>query len=117
MRSIAALKKVIPIAGLLVAALAYCGSVLAAETLWIDVRTAAEFEAAHVEQAVNIPYKEIAQGVEALGVSKETTIYLYCKSGRRAGIALKTLEGLGYMQVVNLNTLEAALEQAAQAGE
>ena len=38
----------------------------AGDPLWIDVRTAAEFTAGHVDEAVNIPYDEIAEGIGAL---------------------------------------------------
>jgi len=86
----------------------------AGDPLWIDVRTAAEFNAGHVDEAVNIPYDEIAAGIGALDVGENEVIYVYCRSGRRSGIAKDTLEGLGYSQVFNIGGLEDALKKAGQ---
>ena len=76
---------------------------------WIDVRTADEFSQKHVPEAANIPYDEIGTKISALGLKKNQVIYLYCGSGRRAGLAKETLEGLGYTQVVNIGGLDDAL--------
>jgi len=53
------------------------------EPLWIDVRSATEYSQGHVEQALNIPYTEISEGIAELGTDKDAVIYLYCRSGRR----------------------------------
>jgi phage shock protein E len=76
--------------------------------LWIDVRTAEEFEQAHVAAAVNIPYDQIANRIGELSLNKDAEIYLYCRSGRRSGIALKALQALGYSRVVNIGGLAQA---------
>jgi phage shock protein E len=81
---------------------------MASEAVWIDVRTAEEFEAGHVPPAINIPYEQIAAEVAELGLAYDQPIYLYCRSGRRAGIALQSLQELGYQQVVNVGGLEDA---------
>jgi phage shock protein E len=74
----------------------------------IDVRTPEEFAAGHLEGAINIPYDRIGPGVAALrGISKESPLVLYCRSGRRSGIAEQHLEGLGYRNVVNAGGLSA----------
>jgi phage shock protein E len=41
-------------------------------------------------------------------------IYVYCRSGRRSGIAQSTLEEAGYNNVVNLGGLEDAQNKAAE---
>ncbi|CAH0991191.1 hypothetical protein SIN8267_01293 [Sinobacterium norvegicum] len=81
--------------------------------LWIDVRTAEEFDRGHVAQAVNIPFDVIADHIAAVSPDKQAEIYLYCRSGRRSGIALKTLQDLGYSKVTNVGGLTdaQALEQ------
>ena len=84
---------------------------LAGDVTWIDVRTAEEFNQQHVAGAVNIPYEEINAGIVKLGLEKDSVIYLYCKSGRRAGIAKESLDALGYTGVVNVGGLEAALAE------
>lgn len=86
----------------------------AGEPLWIDVRSAQEYSDGHVEQAANIPHDEIATGITALTTDKDATIYVYCRSGRRSGIARDTLEEMGYTQVVNIGGLEDALEKSGQ---
>ena len=83
---------------------------LAAE-LWIDVRTAEEYATGHHPQAINIPYNEIAEKIAAYADSKEQPINLYCRSGRRAGIAKDTLEALGYSKVANLGGYTDVMKQ------
>lgn len=89
-------------------------TVAAEDVLWIDVRTAQEFSDGHVTQAVNIPYDEIADHINTVAPDKDAPIYVYCRSGRRSGIAKDTLDGLGYTQVVNIGGLDDALEKAGQ---
>jgi len=79
---------------------------------WIDVRTADEFSQRHVSEAVNIPYDQIGTEIAGLGLKKNQVIYLYCGSGRRAGLAKETLDGLGYTRVVNVGGLDDALAKA-----
>ena len=64
----------------------------------VDVRTAEEYDESHVKGAINIPYDEIDENVD---LDKTKTIIVYCKSGKRAGIAYDTLKALGY-DVYNL---------------
>lgn len=73
----------------------------ASKIVWIDVRSAEEYQSGHLAQAVNIPHTEIGEGMTTLTIEKDTEIKLYCGSGRRAGIALKTLEGMGYTRASN----------------
>jgi phage shock protein E len=84
------------------------------DPLWIDVRSASEYSERHVEQAVNIPYTEIAAGIAELGADEDALIYVYCRSGRRSGIAKETLDGMGFTQVVNIGGIEDALKKAGQ---
>ena len=74
----------------------------ARQDIVIDVRTAREFKAGHIEGAVNIPYDEIEDGIKKLGkINSKTRILVYCRSGRRSGIALDTLTQEGYLRVTN----------------
>lgn len=72
-----------------------------AKGVWIDVRSAEEFNAGHLQGAVNIPHDKIIQGVKALGSDKDAPINLYCRSGRRAEAALTELKNAGYTNVTN----------------
>jgi len=68
----------------------------------VDVRSPEEFAAGHIEGAINVPLEQVAQGVPAIkGVGKDSTILLYCRSGRRSGIATETLAKQGYSHVLN----------------
>lgn len=69
--------------------------------VWIDVRSAEEFNAGHLQDAVNIPHDKIIEGVKAIGSDKDAPINLYCRSGRRAEIALTELKNAGYTNVTN----------------
>ncbi len=82
-------------------------SVQAREWL-IDVRTTDEYLARHADGAANIEYQQIVMGVRQLGIDKQDTIHLYCRSGRRADIAREALLHAGYTKVENLGTLAQA---------
>jgi phage shock protein E len=60
----------------------------------LDVRTAEEFSAGHVPGAVLIPYDELPSRLDELDRSR--WVLVYCRSGRRSGIAEKTLEDAGF---------------------
>ena len=72
-----------------------------AKGVWIDVRSAEEFNTGHLQGAVNIPHDKIIEGVKAIGSDKDAPINLYCRSGRRAEAALTELKNAGYTNVTN----------------
>lgn len=68
----------------------------------LDVRTPEEFAEGHIDGALNInvqsdDFKEMA----LRKLSKDSTVLVYCRSGRRSMNAAKILDKLGY-KVVNL---------------
>ena len=69
--------------------------------VWIDVRSKEEFDSGHLQNALHIPHEEIGGKIAQLVPNKSAKINLYCRSGRRAEIAKKTLADLGYQNVVN----------------
>ena len=73
----------------------------AAKAIWIDVRTADEYATGFYPGAINITHEVIGEKIAAVAPDKSTEIHLYCRSGRRSGIALKTLVDLGYVHVTN----------------
>ncbi len=75
---------------------------ISAESLLIDVRTPEEFDSGHLKNAINIPYEQISNEITKYATDKSHKVVLYCKSGRRASVALKTLNGLGYNNVKNV---------------
>lgn len=79
-----------------------------AKPLVIDVRTEPEWKEGHLEGAIRIPYEKIGDEIEKAAPDKKTKIILYCRSGRRSGIALDTLRKLGYEDVTNLINADEA---------
>ncbi len=67
----------------------------------IDVRTPEEFQLAHYKNAINIPHDQIEKHLHELEKYKDKTIIVYCRSGRRSGIAKQILELNGFKNIVN----------------
>lgn len=70
-------------------------------TAVIDVRTASEFSAGHLQGAVNIDVESATFADEISKLDKAGTYVVYCHSGRRAGIAKDTMTNMGFTSVVN----------------
>ena len=67
----------------------------------IDVRSADEYAAGHIDGAVNIPVDEIDARQAEVG-PKEAAVVLYCRTGNRSGRAAKLLREAGWKEVHNL---------------
>jgi phage shock protein E len=85
-----------------------------AKDVIIDVRSPQEFASGHVEGAINIEHTAIAQEIAKAGVSKDDKVMLYCQSGRRSGMALDTLKGLGFSKAENVGGIEQARKTLAK---
>lgn len=85
-----------------------------ADAVWIDTRTSEEYAEGHLAQATLIPHDVIIKGVTALELPKNTPIYLYCRSGNRAGQAKAALEAQNYTNVSNVGSLEEARSLASR---
>lgn len=70
----------------------------------IDVRTPEEYAAGHFTGATNFNSVDIDAG-KYPDTSKDATIYLYCRSGHRAGLALTALKQAGFTNVTSLGGL------------
>lgn len=66
----------------------------------LDVRSAEEFVTGHVPGAVNIPHDQVAARLAE--VPKDKDVLLYCRSGKRAGIAGQVLAENGYQRLQHL---------------
>lgn len=75
-------------------------------TFWIDVREQDEFDSGHVKEAIHIPYTEIAEKIAEVTTDYAAEIHLYCRSGRRSGVAKDVLNALGYLNATNDGGLE-----------
>ena len=108
------LKRIIPalfILMLICPALSVAAGDIAAKPLLIDVRTEAEWNEGHLEGAILIPFEKIGGEIARKAPDKKTKIDLYCRTGRRGGIALETLKKLGYENAINHGTLKEASEK------
>jgi phage shock protein E len=68
----------------------------------LDVRTPEEFAAGHVPGAINIPHDKLESRIDELLGAKNKDVVLYCRSGRRAGLAAETLSLHGFDKLLHL---------------
>lgn len=78
------------------------GSAAGAPVL-LDVRTPEEFAAGHLPGAKNIPYDQIPSRIRELKSVQDSEIVVYCRTGRRAGIAIDILSGAGFRKLGHLD--------------
>jgi NADPH-dependent 2,4-dienoyl-CoA reductase/sulfur reductase-like enzyme/rhodanese-related sulfurtransferase len=76
--------------------------------LLLDVRNLAEFEESHLKGATNIAVDDLRYDWEML--PKERRIAVYCRSGFRGHLAVRTLKELGFADVVNVTGGYLAIE-------
>ena len=78
----------------------------------LDVRTADEFSAGHIENAVNLDYYSDSFIEELAQLDTEKTYLIYCGSGERSSDTLDIVEQLDFMEVYNLTGGMTAWEAA-----
>ena len=74
----------------------------------IDVRSAGEYAAGHLEGSINIDVEANDFATEVGKLDMAGTYVVYCHSGRRAGIALEQMTDMGFKNVTNVGGLDAA---------
>ena len=70
----------------------------------IDVRTPEEYAAGHFANASNFDSVKVEAG-QLPDLAKNAKVYLYCHSGRRAGIVLTAMKKAGFADVTSLGGL------------
>lgn len=68
----------------------------------LDVRSSNEFDAGHIPGSIHIPYDEIEQRIGELEPYRDKGLVVYCRTGRRAGIAEAALARAGFERVWDL---------------
>ncbi|MBP3222825.1 MAG: rhodanese-like domain-containing protein [Actinomycetaceae bacterium] len=77
------------------------------DALIIDVRTDSEYAGGHIPGAVNLSVDQINESTASKIIpSKDKRVVVYCRTGVRAGNALKTLKDLGYTNVSTLGGIQ-----------
>ena len=80
----------------------------------IDVRTPAETSAGHLEGAKLFDVQDASFMANLDTLDKEADYYIYCRSGNRSGVAIKTMQANGFTGTLhNGGSLENA---AAETG-
>ncbi|MGI2001824.1 rhodanese-like domain-containing protein [Shewanella frigidimarina] len=75
----------------------------------IDVRTAEELAAGHIDGAINIPFENIVSELSKRSITKDTEIVLYCRSGNRSGMAQESLVKQGYSNTYNAGGFDSLI--------
>lgn len=70
----------------------------------VDVRTPKEYQAGHIDDAININiFDKNTFLTQIKELDKEAPIYLYCHIGGRSGKASKILEKLGFKSIYDFS--------------
>lgn len=70
--------------------------------LVLDVRTPEEYAEGHVPGAVNISHTELGERLDEVRAFGDVDIIVYCRSGRRAGVAREELQAAGLTRLLQL---------------
>jgi rhodanese-related sulfurtransferase len=68
----------------------------------LDVRTPDEFKSGHIEGALNIDYNSGGFKTELAELDKKKTYFVYCRTGRRSGEAVRIMKDLGFSNIVRM---------------
>ncbi len=68
----------------------------------IDVRTPEEFGEGHIENAINIDFYSKTFRDDLDKLDRDKTYLIYCRTGRRSGLAIPIMKELNYMEVYNM---------------
>lgn len=70
--------------------------------LILDVRSPEEYAEGHIPGAINIPHDQLGSRLAEIGKYKDKDVVLYCRSGRRVGIAAGVLQAAGFRKLLHL---------------
>lgn len=68
----------------------------------IDIRTPEEFQAGHLESAINIPHHLLLSDISLLDQFKEKNLVFYCHSGGRVGKVMSIIIPDHYQGIYHL---------------
>lgn len=73
------------------------------ELLILDVRTKGEYLSGHITKAKSIPVQQLSNRVKEIERYKDKPLLVYCASGGRSPIAVKTLLNNNFTNIYHLN--------------
>lgn len=91
---------------------AFKDAVAASDALVIDVRQPSEYEEGHIPGAVNIPLRELGANIDKIPTDRQ--VFVYCKSGYRAGVAVSSLRMMGYDNALSFSGSWLAWTEAGE---
>jgi molybdopterin/thiamine biosynthesis adenylyltransferase/rhodanese-related sulfurtransferase len=77
-------------------------TIAAGNAVVLDVREPDEFEQGALPEVIHIPRGHLEAQVETRIIDKSTRVVVYCAGGVRSAFAAKTLQELGYTNVVSM---------------
>jgi hydroxyacylglutathione hydrolase len=86
-------------------------SQLNSESIVIDARKPGEYEAEHVENAVNLPLDNVNENFQ--GIPKGTDFYLHCAGGYRSVIMASILKSRGIHNIINIEKGMSGIKQTS----
>lgn len=78
----------------------------------LDVRSPEEYADGHIPGAINVPYDQIEARIDFLEEHREAEVVVYCRTGRRAGVAENALSEAGFEQIRDLEGHMVAWREA-----
>ncbi len=75
----------------------------------IDVRTDWEWSSGHHPKALHMQNTLLLEKIQKQNIDKNSTIVLYCRSGKRASQSTKDLQAAGYNNVINAGGLRGLI--------
>jgi phage shock protein E len=73
------------------------------ELIIFDVRTKEEYDSGHIKNAILIPYDQINENIDLIKQYKEKPVLVYCRTGRRSTIAIKSLIDNGFDKIYHMH--------------
>lgn len=80
----------------------FADKIVETDVVTLDVRTADEFMAGHINGAINIDVEGDTFDAEIANLDKSKTYAVYCQSGRRSLIAVDKMANAGFGSLFNL---------------
>ena len=79
----------------------------------VDVRSPEEYRDEHIPGSISIPLDQLNR-IEQLIPDKNATIYAYCHSGSRSGMAVAAMGRMGYTKATNIGGIMSYRGQLAR---